>query len=235
MRGPATALLAAAACIAGAAPTGLNVIPTTDLTPLNNVLFGFANANTSFTGTPFYRQPLFTAQSEYGLNSNVELGLDYGPTPDLSFFTPVFNAKALLLTEDDNVPNVAVGVMNVALLQAPTYYVTVSKTLNYEEQQAARFRAHHRSNRKLLGRRAHLGMMLDGHGLLQPFAGTDLQISDSLVFQADYVHGSGNNATAGLAYVLPDNKTTFTAAILFSNDTSRFSGISISLVRQFGS
>lgn len=227
-------VLISVTAIAGAAPTGLNVIPTTDLTPLNNLIAGFGNANTNFFGIPFYRQPMFAAQTEFGFDSNLEAGIDYGPVPNVSYFTPTFNAKFLMLSEDDRLPNIAVGAMNVALGQSATYYVTVSKTLNYDQQQEARFRAHHRTNRKLLGRRAHAGMMLDGRGILQPFVGTDLQMSDCLVFQADYVHGSGNAATAGIAYIFPDNKTTLTSALLYSNDTNRLSGISISLVRQFG-
>lgn len=59
-------LVAFAGCTlsaAAAGPTGLNVIPTTDIVPLDNWIFGLQNANTSFTGLGFYRQPLMTEQS----------------------------------------------------------------------------------------------------------------------------------------------------------------------------
>lgn len=219
--------------VAAAGPTGLNVIPTTDIVPLNSWVGGLQNGNTSLTGTPFWRQPLVTPQTQFGLQSWLEAGLDYAQTPDLAHDAAVFNVKALLLTEDERVPNVALGLWNVTQGQKPGYYLTLSKTLNYAQQQEERFRAHHRRNRKLLGRRIHLGAMLDGHGTLEPFAGTDLQLSDSAVFQADWVRGSGNGASAGLAYVLPDQKTVLTPALLFSNDKRRLTGISINLSRQF--
>jgi len=215
-----------------AAPTGLNTIPTTDLVQLSNWIFGVQNGNVSFTGTPFYRMPAWIGQSQYGVSSLVEAGVDYFQTPDTLHNVAVFNAKALLMAEDDTHPNIAAGVLNVAPGQAPSYYVTLSKTLNYDQQQEERFKAHHRRNRKLLGRRAHVGLMLDGKGILQPFTGTDLQISESLVFQADWINGSGNATTAGLSYVLPDQKTVLTPALLLSNDTHRL-GFSLSLTRQF--
>lgn len=141
--------------------------------------------------------------------------------------------KSLLLTEDETWPNIAAGLWNVTAGQPPGYYVTVSKTLNYAQQEEERFRAHHRRNRKLLGRRIHVGMMLDGHGVAQPFTGTDLQLSESTVFQADWVSGPGNSATAGFAFVMPDQKTVISPAIVFSNDTMRFSGFQLNLSRQF--
>ncbi len=219
--------------VEAAGPTGLNVIPTTDIAPLNNWIGALANSNTSFTGIPFYRQPLITAQTQFGLESWLEAGIDYAQTPDLAHDAAVFNVKALLLNEDHKQPNVAVGLWNVTQGQAPGYYFTLSKTLNYDQQQAERFRAHHRRNRKLLGRRVHLGGMLDGHGTFQPFAGTDLQISETIVFQADWVRGSGNGATAGIAYVMPDNRTVINPAFVFSNDKRRISGFSINLSHQF--
>lgn len=218
---------------AGAGPTGLNVIPTTDLTPLNDWILGIQNGNAYFDNLPFYRMPNPTYQSEFGFQTWGEAGFDYIQTPDLYFDAVAFNAKAVALTEDEWRPNVAAGIMNVAFGQAPTYYATVSKTLNFAQQQDERFRAHHRRNRKLLGRRIHFGAMLDGHGIAQPMAGTDLQIDESFVFQADWISGSGNAATAGISYVFPDQKTVLTPAVLFSNDTHRL-GISLSITRQFG-
>jgi hypothetical protein len=215
-----------------AGPTGLNVIPTTDLVPLNSWLFGFQNANTSFTGVPFYRQPLLTGQTQFGLANWLEAGLDYAQAPDLAHNSVLFNAKALLLTEDERQPNVAAGIWNVTQGQKPGYYLTLSKTLNFAQEQEERFKAHHRRNRKLLGRRVHLGTMLDGHGTFQPFAGTDLQLSESLVFQADWVHGPGNAGTVGVAYVFPDQRTVINPAILFTNNTRQF-GFSLNFSHQF--
>ncbi len=219
--------------VAAGSPTGLNVISTTDIVPLDNWIAGLQNTNTSFTGLGFYRQPLFSEQSQFGVQNWLEAGFDYAETPNIDHDAAVFNAKALVLSEDDNWPNVAVGLWNVTSGQPPGYYVTLSKTLNYEQEEEERFRAHHRRNRKLLGRRVHLGMMLDGNGIAQPFMGTDLQLNESTVFQADWVSGAGNAATAGFAIVLPDQKTVINPAIVFSNDTMRFGGFQLNISRQF--
>lgn len=226
------AFTCAAAC-AWATPTGLNVIPTTDIVPDGSWIGGIENGNPSFTGTPFWRQPQLSFQSQVSLAPWLEAGVDDAETPDQSANSGVFNIKALVMTENGSQPNIALGLWNVAEHQKQGYYFTMSKTLNYDQQQEQRFRAHHRHNRKLMGVRAHLGMMLDGHGISQPFTGTDIQLSDMFVFQADWVHGSGNVATAGVAYILPDSRTVITPAITFSNDTGRFTGLLISLTHQF--
>ena len=116
---------------------------------------------------------------------------------------------------------------------APTYYLTFSKTLNYAEQQHVRFLAHHRRNRKLLGRRVHAGLMLNGSGVLEPFAGADLQLSESTVFQLDWINGPGNAITFGIVYVFPDQKTVLNPALLYSNDSRKFDGFFLNISRQF--
>jgi len=176
--------------------------------------------------------PLISAQTQFGLQNWLEAGLDYAQTPDLAHDAVVFNAKALLLTEDERAPNIAAGIWNVTQGQTPGYYLTLSKTLNYAQAQAERFRAHHRRSRKLLGRRIHIGTTLDGHGTFEPFAGTDLQLSETFVFQADWIRGPGNAATAGIVYNFPDQRTVLNPSILYSNDTKRL-GFSLSFVHQF--
>jgi hypothetical protein len=231
----AVSLLCAIAAVrlASAAPTGLNVIPTTDIVPSNSLIAAIQNGNSSFSGTPFYKQPQFNVQSQCSLESWLEAGLDYTQTPDLNFETAVLNVKALFLTEDYNVPNAAFGVWNVTNGQKLGYYLTFSKTLNYEEEQRLRFSAHHRRNRKLLGRRIHVGAALDGHGTIQPFAGTDIQLSETAVFQADWVYGAGNAISAGVAYVLADGRTTITPALLFSNEDGHPTGLLLNIGHQF--
>jgi hypothetical protein len=224
-------LACAGTAIAG--PTGLNVIPTTDLVPSGSWIGGFQNGNTNFTGVPFYRMPLMTAQTQFSLASWLEAGFDYTPTPDIDQDTLVFNMKALVFSEDEIRPNVAVGIWNVTDMERPGYYLTLSKTLNYEEELTERYRAHHRRNRKLLGRRVHVGAMVDGHGVVEPFLGTDLQLNEVAVFQADWVNGNGNALTAGIAYVLPDQRTVLTPALLFSNSQNRISGFSLNISHQF--
>jgi hypothetical protein len=229
----ALVLIATVKGLALAGPTGLNVIPTTDIVQVNSWVGSIQNANTSFTGTSFFKQPMFVADSQFGLENWLEAGIDYAQTPDRSSDTAIFNVKAQVMAEDELQPNLAFGFWNVAQSQKPGYYVTMSKTLNYDQEQEERFRAHHRRNRKLLGCRVHIGMMLDGHGIYQPFAGTDLQLSETAVFQADWVQGAGNAATAGIAYVLPDTRTVLAPALVFSNDTRRFSGILFNISHQF--
>lgn len=224
-------VLLAPAALAG--PTGLNVIPTTDIVPSGSFIAGFQNANTSFLGTPFYRMPLMLAQTQFSLAPWLEAGFDYTPTPDIDDDTLAFNMKALLFAEDVTRPNVAVGIWNVTDMERPGYYVTFSKTLNYEDEMTERYRAHHRRNRKLLGRRLHAGAMFDGHGVIEPFFGTDLQLNDVAVFQADWVNGNGNALSAGIAYVLPDQRTVITPALLISNDKNRIDGFQLNISHQF--
>ncbi len=81
--------------------------------------------------------------------------------------------------------------------QRAGYYLTLSKTLNYTQQEEERFKAHHRRNRKLLGRRAHIGVTYDGQNTPQPFLGTDLQLNGSDLIQADWISGKGNAVSLG--------------------------------------
>jgi hypothetical protein len=224
-------LLAAGTALAG--PTGLNVIPTTDLVPSGSFIGAFQNGNTTFNGTPFYRMPDMIAQTQFSLAPWLEAGFDYTPTPDIDQDTLAFNMKALVFSEDEIRPNVAFGIWNVTDMERPGYYVTFSKTLNYEAELTERYRAHHRRNRKLLGRRIHVGAMIDGHGVTEPFFGTDLQFNDTAVFQADWVNGNGNALTAGIAYVLPDQRTVITPVLLMSNDKNRIDGFSLNISHQF--
>ena len=129
-------------------------------------------------------------------------------------------------------PGLAAGMINLAANQAPGFFVTCSKTLNYDQQQRERFRAHHRRNRKLLGRRVHAGLMVDGHGVVEPFVGTDLQLNESAVLQSDWIAGPGNALSLGMAYVLPDQKTVLNPAMLYSNNTRRIDGFALNISRQ---
>lgn len=75
--------------------------------------------------------------------------------------------------------------------------------------------------------------MTDGHGLTQPFLGTDLQLSESAVFQADWVSGAGNQISAGFSFVLPDTRTVINPAIIFSNDSHALTGFQFNISHQF--
>jgi hypothetical protein len=233
MTWPGVLCLIAVVSPACASTTGLNTIPTTDLVPLHSWIGQMQNSNVSFHTPSLFTRPDFIFQTQYSFGSRAEWGVDYIQPPDVDRKELTFNIKELLQNEDQWRPNVAIGIGNVALRQRPGYFITFSKTLNYDQQLRERFRAHHRRNRKLLGRRVHFGLMLDGHGTLEPFLGTDLQLNDSLVFQADWINGSGSAVTAGVAYVFPDQRTVLNPALLYSNGTHRVDGFFLNFSHQF--
>jgi hypothetical protein len=222
---------AAVALPALGSATGLNTIPTTDLVPTHSWILQAQNGNTAFRSLLI--EPNTVLQSQYSVSDKIEAGLDYVQPPDLGNDELVFNAKLLLQNEDDFRPNMAIGIWNVTMRQPTGYYVTFSKTLNYAQQQRERFRAHHRRNRKLLGRRIHLGFSFNNYGTVLPFAGTDLQLNDSTVLQADWISGSGNAVTLGFVYVLGDQRTVINPALLYSNDTHRVDGFFLNISHQF--
>lgn len=229
----ACAILFACALPAYAAPTGLNTIPTTDVVPYHSWIAQVQNSNTQFDTPSFYNMPSIIFQSQFALTSKIEAGADTVALPDRNAHELVLNIKDVLQYEDDYRPNAAFGISNLANHLTPVYYLTLSKTLNYVEEQRERYRAHHRRNRKLLGRRIHLGLQVDGRGSMEPFVGADLQMSESMVFQTDWIDGPGNALTFGVAYVLSDQRTVLNPAFLFSNDTHRVNGFFLNISHQF--
>ncbi len=219
---------------AAAAPTGLNTIPTTDIVPLHNWVGQVQNGNSSLSAPAFYQvsSPIF--QTQFGLSQRLEAGADWIQPPSVDHQETTLNAKYLLFDENEGRPGVALGAWNVAFRQKAGYYFTLSKTLNYAQQEQERFKAHHRRNRKLLGRRAHIGLTYDGGGVLQPFLGTDLQLNGSDVLQADWISGKGNAVSLGAVFVMRDQKTVLNPALLYSNDTQRLSGFFLNVSREFG-
>jgi hypothetical protein len=214
------------------APTGLNTIPTTDLVPVGSWIGQIQNTNTSFTSPTFYNMPLPVLQSQFAINPRVEAGLDFMQPPSVTYYEGALNAKYLVDNENETRPGLAVGILNIAGKQSPSYYLTMSKTLNYDEQQRERFRAHHRRNRKLLGRRIHVGLTYDGRGVFLPLVGTDLQLNERTVLQADWISGGANSATLGASFILPDQRTVLNPAFVVLNNTHRV-GVFINLSRQF--
>lgn len=230
----ATALcLLSLASPAGASTVGLNTIPTTDLVPNHSWIGQVQNSNASFETPSFLIKPDLIVQTQYSLGTRAEWGVDYIQPPDISHKEPTLNFKGLVQNENEWRPNIALGISNIALRQQPGYFITFSKTLNFSQQMRERFRAHHRRNRKLLGRRVHFGIMMDGRGTLEPFLGTDLQVNDSIVFQSDWINGAGNAVTAGFAYVLPDQRTVMNPALLYTNSTHRVDGFFLNISHQF--
>ncbi len=215
------------------APTGLNTIPTTDLVPYHSWVGQLQNSNTSFQTPTLFQTPFIFAQSQFALTSKIEAGADLLPSPDDHTHALVLNIKTLLMAEDDVRPNAAFGISNLANHNAPAYYFTFSKTLNYGQVQHERFRAHHRRKRMLLGRRIHAGLFLAGRGALEPFVGSDFQINETTVLQTDWIAGPGNAFTFGFIYILPDQRTILNPVFLFSNDNQKVNGFFLNISHQF--
>jgi hypothetical protein len=78
----------------------------------------------------------------------------------------------------------------------------------------------------------HTGLTVDAHGTALMFAGTDLQLSESVVFQADWIDGTGNAISFGASLIMPDQKTVINPAFLFSNDHKRIDGFFLNISRQ---
>src|SRR5579864_2114802 len=132
---------------ASASTVGLNTIPTTDLVPPHSWIGQVQNSNVSFQTPSFIAMPDLIFQTQYSIGDRAEWGVDYIQPPDVNRKQLTFNFKALLQNEDRWRPNVAVGMGNITLKQLPGYFITFSKTLNYDQQLRERFRAHHRRNR----------------------------------------------------------------------------------------
>lgn len=72
-----------------------------------------------------------------------------------------------------------------------------------------------------------------GQGAFEPFVGSDLQISDAAVLQADWIAGPGNALTFGLVYVLSDQRTIVNPVLLYSNDQQKVNGFYLYISHQF--
>jgi hypothetical protein len=176
-----TALLPA---VAQAAPTGLNQIPTTDLVPPEQVSIQLQNGNTEVSGSSsVIHRPQLLYQSQFGLPWNLEGGLDVAPSDPPHDYRPIFNLKWNPLREDYYVPAAAVGATQLGPNFSPNYFLTLSKTINYEQIQYQKFRAHHR-NIKLRGIRIHTGVLSTGN-VWRAMVGTDIEVNDWIVLYAD--------------------------------------------------
>jgi hypothetical protein len=212
---------------AHAAPTGLNQIPTTDLVPLGQLSLQLQNSNTEISGSnSVFNQPQLSPQSEFGLPWSMEAGLDIAPDDPSHDYRPILNLKWTALHEDYYVPALAVGVSQVGVGFSPTYYLVLSKTLDYEQIQYQKFRAHHR-NIKLRGIRLHTGIQYTGYAW-QALVGTDIELSDHFVIYADWISGSQNSVSLGGVIVINQHNS-IQASLLRGNDQDRLSGLIIAI------
>jgi len=225
------AAASAAASAAQAAPTGLNQIPTTDIVPLRQVSLQVANGNSEISGDgSVLHQPDIEPQSEFGLPWDIESGLDVAPSDPPHDYRPVLNAKWSPLHEGYWTPAAAVGTQQIGDGFAPNYFFVMSKTLNYDQIQYQKFRAHHR-NRKLRGIRLHTGILYSGY-TFEALLGTDIEVNDHFVFYADWISGATNSVSLGGVLVI-DQHLSFQASLLRQNNEDRVSGVLVNITHTF--
>jgi len=95
---------------AAAGPTGLAVIPTTDLVRFRQLNVILQNGNTQIDGRhAFFHDVQPVPQLEAGLPHDLEAGVDVAPADPPRDYRPFFNVKWTMLAESYRVPAVAVG------------------------------------------------------------------------------------------------------------------------------
>jgi hypothetical protein len=217
---------------AWAAPTGLNVIPTADLIPWHQLTLQIQNGNPDVNGDhPVYRAPQPVLQLQCGLPEHLEAGLDVLPAnPPADDYRPALNVKWTPIAEGYRVPAIAVGAAQLGVGFDPTYYAVASRTLNFEQVQYQKFRAHHR-NIKLRGIRAHLGIMKTVNAW-RALVGTDVEISDRFVLYADWISGRSDSVSVGGVFVI-DHDDSVQASLLRANDEDRLTGVLVAYTHTF--
>lgn len=226
-----TVVWLALGAVASAAPSGLNVIPTTDLVPNRHLSVQLSNGNTEVDGRgSVFHQPQLLPQFELGLPGDVELGLDVAPSNPPRDYRPQMNIKWTPLAEDTWWPAVGAGAQSLGLGFAPSFFLVTSKTLNFDAIQYQKFRAHHR-NIKLRGIRLHAGILRTPNAW-RAMVGTDVELGDHFVLYADWVSGPSDAVSLGGVVVLGEHDS-ITAALLRGNDQDRISGVVVSLTHTF--
>jgi len=224
-------LLALMATPVWAGPTGLNIIPTTDVVPFHQLNVGLQNGNSEVLGrTSVFHRPEPVPQVEVGLPWNIEGGLDVVPANPPHDYRPQLNLKWTALTEGDHWPAMAVGASQLGVGFTPNYFLVLSRTLNYEQIQYQKFRAHHR-NIKLRGIRAHAGIMRTGNAWCA-LVGTDVEVNDHFVVYSDWMSGSQNAVSLGGVLVI-DRENSITASTLRGNQEDRVSGMLVMFTHTF--
>jgi hypothetical protein len=216
---------------AWAGPTGLTQIPTTDLVPYRQLNAVLQNANTAIHGDePLWRQPEPVPQAQAGLPWNMEGGLDLMPEDEPEDYRPILNLKWRALSEGDRRPAVAVGASQLGVGFDPNFFLVLSKTLNYQQVDYQKFRAHHR-NIKLRGIRLHTGILRTANAW-RALVGTDVELSDHFVFYGDWISGARNAVSLGGVLVF-DREDSITAGVLRANDEDRVTGVSVMYTHTF--
>jgi hypothetical protein len=224
-------LLVLGRSLAWGAATGLNQIPTTDLVPENQILLQLQNGNFDVRGRDsMFHQPQLTPQSEIGLPWSLEGGIDVAPSDPPDDYRPVMNLKWRPIDEDHLIPAAALGVSQLGIGFTPSYYLTLSKTLNYDEIQYEKFRAHHR-NVKLRGIRLHAGVV-GTDNVWKAMVGTDIEVNDWVVLYADWLSGASSSVSLGGIVILTVH-TNLQVALLRENDQDRLTGLLLAVTHTF--
>ena len=217
---------------ARAAPTGLNVIPTTDLVPVRQLSVALQNGNTEVRGdSSVWHQPQLVFQSEAGLPWNCEGGVDVAPSAPPGRYRPQFNLKWKPLAEAELWPAVAGLVSQLGPHFTTNYSLIASKTLNFDAIEHQKFRAHRR-NIKLRGIRLHAGIQRTFGNRWHALVGSDLEVSDRLVLYADWTSGAASAVTLGGVFVI-DRDDSAQLALFRGNDQNRLSGVQLTLTHTF--
>jgi hypothetical protein len=217
--------------VARAAPTGLHQIPTTDLVPLKQLTLQLQNGNTDVNGSDsVFHDPELTPQSEFGLPWRMEAGLDVAPAHPPNDYRPILNLKWNPVAEDYRIPALAVGATQLGPDFSPNYFLVLSKTLNYDQIQYMKFRAHHR-NIKLRGIRLHTGIQRTSNAW-RALVGTDIEVSDHFVFYADWISEAQSAVALGGVFII-NRQASIQAALLRQNNEDRLSGMLIALTYTF--
>jgi hypothetical protein len=112
----------------------------------------------------------------------------------------------------------------------PSYFLVLSKTLNYQQIQYQKFRAHHR-NIKLRGIRLHAGMLRTSNAW-RALTGTDIEVNDHFLVYADWISGARNAVAVGGVLVI-DRQNSVQASLLRGNTEDRLSGVLVGLTHTF--
>src|SRR5438132_12025631 len=95
---------------------------------------------------------------EFGLPGKIEAGLDVAPSEPPHCYRLVMNVKWSPVREDYRIPALAIGATQLGVGFTPSYFLVLSKTLNYQQNQYQQSRAHHR-HIQLRGIRLHAGLL----------------------------------------------------------------------------
>ncbi len=216
---------------AAAGPTGLTVIPTTDLVRFRQLNAILQNGNTQIDGRhAFFHDVQPVPQLEAGLPHDLEAGLDVAPADPPRDYRPFFNVKWTMLAESYRVPAVAVGATQLGPGVTPAGFAVASKTLNFDAIAYQKFRAHHR-NLRLRGIRVHAGFLEAGdraHAIL----GLDAELSDHFVLWSDWVSGAKNSLSLAGVVVIDAQNSLF-VALLRANDERRVGGVLFNFTHTF--